>query len=437
MNSSFFIARRFLSTITKEKNIATMLIISSISIIISTFSLALIMAIMNGFQQATSTIMQGIHSDITIEAPLNANGSRGFLNFEKINDILIKEFPLLIAHATPIAHHHAIIQKSIKKSKNNGKREKNTTAQDISHVVLIEGIDPENDTQTRSLIRMITKNINKKDKLFPENSVCIGKALAQDLSIPEDLNNQKTPQAFIDLLFAQATNSKDDALHFEKTTVSVSGTFTIGIDDFDQAVVFCSLETFASLFPEIGISQIGVKLQPGIDATKAVALLKQRFNLEIMSWQELYPALLDAQKLEKSAMLLILFLVACIASVTGIALLLMYLFHQQTTLALFAAMGMRMQQLRIIFTIIAITITFLSTLVGLSCAALASWIIQTYQLIPLPDVYYVQYVPAHMDMQTVLLVICLMNIVGLVTSWLTTGRIKTMNLALLLKQGGH
>lgn len=434
VNSSLFIASRFLRTITKEKNIATMLIISGMSIIISTFALALIMAIMNGFQQATSTIIQGIHSDITIEAPVRTDGSRGFLNFEKIDALLKEEFPFTIASATPIAHYHVIIQQH-KKTNSLKNTTPIETYQDISHVVLIEGIAPERDAQTRSLMSTISKNLSTKIADFPENSLSIGKALAHDLHITqEDIKNNN---ADVDLLFAQTTNSNDATLHFEKITVSVSGIFTTGIDDFDQTVIFCSLETFDALFPDNGIDQIGLKLCPNVDRSQALAQLKKRFNLEIMSWQELYPALLDAQKLEKSAMILILLLVACIASVTGISLLLMYLFHQQTTLAILSAMGMPMQQLRTIFTIISLVITLTATIAGILLASLVSWLIETYHLIPLPDVYYVTYVPAHMDVQIIFLVMGIMNIVSLITSWLTTGRIKRMNLAHLLKQSGN
>lgn len=382
---------------------------------------------MNGFQTATLTIIQGIHSDLTIEAPLSRTGSRGFLNFNTINNVLTKEFSHIISSATPIARHHAIIQKySPKKGKQH-----TSVGHDISHVVLIEGISPATELHTRSLLTKISPKSDQEGLLFAPHSVRIGKTLAQELALSEE-SLQKN-DARVNLLFAQTT-TPDKTISFDTATVVVQGTFTTGIDDFDQNVIFCSMETFEELFPEIGMSHIGIKLHPSVDPRDAQRQLQQRFNLDIISWQELYPALLDAQKLEQSAMMLILLLVACMASVTGIALLAMYLFHQQTTLAIFLAMGMRIRQLRAIFTLIALMLTLAATTIGLLLATAASWVLETYRLIPLPTVYYVEYVPAHMNGFIIILVLILMNGVSLITSWLTTGRIKNMNRALLLKQ---
>lgn len=406
MKRSLFIARRFLQAITHEKTIAAMLTICGTSITISTCALALIMAIMNGFQYATTRSLQGIHSDITMQAPAGRA-----IDFKKINATLHKEFPHLVEHATPIAYHHAILQTK--------------AVQDISHVVVIQGIDPVHDAQTRSLMQMLNKKNSASSQLtIPENSLVVGNVLAQELNIK--------PTETITLLFSNDHNGDGD-LSFEKTKSAVSNLFTSGIDEFDHGVVFCTLTTFKKLFPDTGIAHIGIKLKPGVDAAQAIAELKERFKLEMFSWQELYPALLDALKLERWAMFLILILVACIASITTIALLMMYMFHQKTTFALFTAMGMRTVQLRVIVTLVGVAITFIATMLGIVLATGISFILEQYKLIALPDIYYIGHVPAHMDLTTVILVICLMNGVSLITSWLTTGLIKKMNLAKLLK----
>lgn len=405
MNRSLFIARRFLQAITHEKTIAAMLSICGVSIVVSSCALALIMAIMNGFHYATTRSLQGIHSDVTMQAPAGRA-----INFKKINATLHKEFPHLVAHATPLAYHHAILQTK--------------AVQDISHVVVVQGIDPVHDNQTRSLMQMLNKNNTTTPFTIPEQSLAISTTLAEELGIQTNDN--------VTLLFSDDNGINGD-LSFEKSTIKVSTLFKSGIDEFDRGVVFCTLTTFKKLFPDTGVAQIGIKLQPGIDAAHAISELKQRFKLELFSWQELYPALLDALTLERWAMFLILILVACITSITTIALLMMYIFHQKTTFALFTAMGMRMLQLRVIVTLIGVSITLISTLFGILLATGMSFLLEHYKLITLPDIYYINHVPAHMDIMTVILVICLMNGVGLITSWLTTGLIQNMNLAKLLK----
>lgn len=403
MKRSLFIAWRFLQAITHENTITTMLTICGTSISVSTCALALIMAIMNGFQYATVRSLQGIHSDITIQAPAGKT-----IDFKKIYETLEKEFPHMVEHATPIAYHHAIIQTK--------------SVHDISHVIVIQGIDVPHDAKTRSVMQMLNKA--NKTQTINDQSIVMGSVLARELNIQ--------PKNVVSLLFT-TKSSTSRKLAFEKMKIPVSQLFTSGIDEFDHSVVFCTLATFKKLFPETDISEIGIKLKPGVDANKAITELKKRFKLELFSWQELYPALLDALKLERWAMFLILMLVAGITSITIVALLMMYIFHQKTTFAVFIAMGMRMRQLRLIVTLIGVAITFVATLIGILLAAGISFILEHYKLIALPDIYYIGHVPAQMSITTVVLVICLMNGVSLITSWFTTGLIKKMNVAKLLK----
>ena len=138
MHATFHIARRFLITLMHGKTLATMLMLCAISTCISIATCTLIAAIMNGFQEATLHALQGIHSDIILQTPAGTS-----LSFEKVNAVVTKEFSDVIAHATPIATQYAIIQTK----KNN----------DISHVIMMQGIDPKHDEKTRAVACMVKK----------------------------------------------------------------------------------------------------------------------------------------------------------------------------------------------------------------------------------------------------------------------------------------
>lgn len=400
----FFIAHRFLQNITKERHIASMLIICVMSIIFSTFALTLIIAIANGLQQATTQALQGFHSDCTIQAPAGTA-----LNFAKIAKTLHKECSTLVAHAAPVAYQHAILQKN--------------RSDDISHVVLVQGIDPQRDAQTRPALRLMHPT---NDALWRNNSVVIGATLARDLAIK--------PGDTINLLVPADEQDDNHSIQFSSTQVTISNMFTSGIEAMDERMIFCSLTTLQFLFPETGVTQINIRLQPGTSLADASKQLQQRLKLNVVAWRDLYPALLDALAVEHTAMLLIVFLVAVIASIATVALLMMYSVHQQQSIALLIAMGMRLRDIRTLFTLIGVTITSCATVVGILFACAASWLLEHYRLIRLPDVYYVDHVPAQMDISTALLVFSIMVFVSLITSWLATGQVKKMNLSLLLKR---
>ena len=67
----FFLARRILFTHVYQKSISTMTIICFVGIFIGSFALALVTAVMNGFEVAIHAKMQGIHSNIIIQSYKN------------------------------------------------------------------------------------------------------------------------------------------------------------------------------------------------------------------------------------------------------------------------------------------------------------------------------------------------------------------------------
>lgn len=405
--ATIFIARRLLHGITRENNIATMLGICIASITLSTFCLTLIIAVANGLHHATTVAVQGFHSDCTLQA---ATGTE--LNFAAIHAVLQKEYGDSIAHASPISYQHAIIQKE--------------GSNDISHVVTLQGIDPVNDPLTRPPIRITTAHADTA--LWDNSSLVLGASLANALQV--------APGDLVTLIFSSSNDTSDDesAVEFSKTSGRVSALFTTGIEAVDERMVLCSLHTLTTLFLSAPITQINLKLTPLAQPTTLLPALERRFKLTAFAWQELYPALMDALALEQKAIFIIIALVALITSSATVALLLMYLMHQQSTLAVLRAMGMRMCRLRAIFTLIGTTITFFATSLGLILAALTSWLLEHYKLISLPDIYYINYLPARLDPTTLFLVASSMIFVSLLTNWWATGHIKKMNLTPLLKR---
>ena len=132
-------------------------------------------------------------------------------------------------------------------------------------------------------------------------------------------------------------------------------------------------------------------------------------------------------------MWLILMLVTLVASLTIIALLFMYAKHKIVDIALLKAMGMADSAIRELFLWIATLITCSATLCGILLAALCTWLLNTYPLIQLPDVYYVSHVPATLDMTIVAAVALFALFVSLCAGLFPNSSLQTMRISRILK----
>jgi len=157
---AFFLAQRIMLSHTYQKNISTMTIICFSGIFIGSFSLALITAIMNGFEVVIYEKMQGIHANLVIQT-YNNN-----INVDALTSVLSQEFPEVIA-SSPMATQHILLR--------TPNQSENTPI-----VGIIKGIDPLKETHTSSLSKKITHPSlkTKFSDLFQDNQIIIGKQMA-------------------------------------------------------------------------------------------------------------------------------------------------------------------------------------------------------------------------------------------------------------------
>lgn len=441
---STYLAWRFLWFKGKDKNISFMIKICFLSIFIGTFSLMLTLIIMNGFEKVTHEKMQGINAHIIISSP----GNR--LNYDELRPILQEEFPATIAQVSGNSTRHVIIDRN-----------------DTQSILIIRGFDVNHEEEVSTLASkiihptQITKPI--LPKLLQDNRVLIGHktAAAYKLQVGDKLN----------LLIPEAGGKKK--IFLNKKTVEVGGIFRIGIEDYDDKVLFSSLSFVNTLFDEQGVEHITIKLKPftppqifqfqdwreltsltwwkemAIKLSKRIKrlfipfnyeqavihLLQERFpHLAVYSWKDLYPDLVSSLVLEKYVMFFILALITLVAALNMISLLFMQIQSKLRDIAIIKTMGMANKPIRSIFLVIGMTITMLASTCGLGLAALIGYLLERYPFIRLPDVYYVEYLPARMDGDIFLCVFIATIILGFLATWIPAQRTKRINIAKVLRQ---
>lgn len=388
-----------------------MTIICFIGIFIGSFALAMVTAVMNGFEVAIHEKMQGIHANIIIQSHRNG------INIDVLTSILHKEFSE-IRSFSPMATHYVLL------------RSNSTAQEDTPLVAMIKGIDPTAEMNTSSLPQKMVKTLpqNSFEQLLNNNHIIIGKKLAQ-------YNNIALGDT-IELLFLRDGHIHGKKVTFDAQQAIVSGIFDTGIDEFDNGVVYCSLDFLEKLYPNIDIDQINVTIAPHIDEKKLIDKLHKRLGLDVYSWKDLYPSLVATLKLEKYVSFFILALILLVASMNIISLLFMQITQKRPDIAILKAMGMSQSSISSIFFIIGMTISCMASGLGLLTAVTASWFLQTYPFITLPDTYYVTQLPVAMNGEIICAVFCVVILFTFFATWLPIQRITYINISQVLRFEG-
>lgn len=407
-NISSLLAWRYVWAASEEKSIATMVKICFTGIAVGTFALALVTAVMRGFEYTIHTKMQNIHPQLMIRS------QSAELNVEKINAVIRQEFPEIIT-MSPMALEYGIVKSE----------ETDPT------VVLLKGIDPLFEAQVSALGKKIYGPNNVQLSLgdaIHDHHILIGKTLAQNLEL-----NFGDP---VEIFYTNINQASSNKLALESAPAIVGGFFDSGIEEFDNGVIFCSLPFLQSLFPDTGVTQINLKLTGEANEADVMNRLQTRLQLPVLSWKDLYPALVAALKLEKYAMFFILALITLVASMSIISLLFMQITQKRPDIAILRAMGTSNKVISRIFMLMGMGIALSATTVGLLLATLASWLLERYPFIQLPDAYYVSHLPAKMEPSIIIAVFITALILSFIATWLPTRSIRNINISHVLRFEG-
>jgi lipoprotein-releasing system permease protein len=404
---TLLIARRYLAGSRNEKNISLMIMICFIGICIGSFALALITSIMNGFEKVTYEKMQGIHAQITI-------ASRGEnLNVAEINNVLAKEFPEVVA-VSPSVLKQVIIQHT------------DHDDQPATTIGIMKGIDP----HTESAVSIVETKLVRPQKvplkdLLQGDGVLIGDKLAQQLGLAVGDS--------MSLLFSEGEQVRGNKIILNSTQVKVAGIFTIGIDEFDSNFLFGSLNLVEKIFPDAGPTQLSIKLKDGTAEQPLIHQLRERLNLEVYSWKDLYPALVAALKLDKYVSFFVLILITLVASMNVISLLFMLIVQKRVDIAILRAMGLSRGDINQIFFIIGLGIASVACLLGLFLAFIVGTFLDRYPFITLPDAYYVTQLPIRMEWYIFIAVFVVVILLSLCATFIAIHRTKKFNIAHILR----
>lgn len=338
----FLIAHRYLRSKRKEGFISVTAIFSFVGIMIGVATLIIVMSVMNGFRHELVNRILGINAHLTVYSR-----AQSIENYDEIASKVRKVAG--VKYINPIVEAQAMLSSSSKAAGG-----------------LIKGIRLE-DLQNKSLI---SQNIRAGDiaKLQERNNVIIGSAVAQNMHL-------RIGDA-LKIISAETNDSLLGAIPRVKS-YKVAGVFESGMYEYDSSTVFMNFDMAQIHFKypqKASAIEIFVDDATKLDEVKSqvFSVLADYPSLYFVDWQQSNASFIDALKVERTVMFLILTLIILVAAFNIISSMIMLVKDKNKNIALLRTMGMERGAILRIFLICGSSIGFVGTMFGFIIGVLFS-----------------------------------------------------------------
>ena len=384
-----FIALRYLKSRKKRRGISFNTVISIGGVTLGVMALIIVLSVMSGFHEDLRNKILGVNAHVVV---LNAGG---FIDsYKKDIEKLIKEKH--IKGASPFVLGQVMI-----------------THKGRAQGVYLRGIDPDYEVTTTTIGLHMKRGSLKV--LYQQNEdippIIIGKELSFILNAyMGDIVNVISPIQEIGPV----------GMLPKMRRFRVAGIFEIGMYEYDSSLALISLPE-AQSFLSMGQAVTGIELRlddifiaPNIREEIPQILGKGYYGRD---WMQMNRNLFSALKLEKFAMFIILILIILVASFNIISTLIMNVIEKEREIAILKAMGATSRGIMTIFVLQGLIIGVIGTIIGVFGGVLICYLISNYEIIKLPaDVYYLNHLPAKVNIVDVITVAGSAIIISLIST---------------------
>ncbi|MDD5746352.1 MAG: lipoprotein-releasing ABC transporter permease subunit [Candidatus Omnitrophica bacterium] len=356
MRYEFKVGLRYLLGRRKEKFISIISLISVVGVATGVATLIIVIGVMTGFDNELRDRIIGTSSHIVVDKLGGLDSNPEIMK-------TIAAVPEVVAVA-PFVNTQALLMD----------KEKLVS-------VVVRGIDQEREPRVTGIAKFVKQGALSVNN---GNQIIIGTILAQQLAL-----NVGDSVRLVTVGFAAGD------------TYTVSGVFSSDMYDYDSGVVFVSIKNAQALTDDRAmVSGISVKIKDAYKAERVKKAIQAKlgFPYYTRTWMDLNRNLFDALKLEKTAMFIILTLIVLVASLNIASTLIMMVMEKTKDIGILKAIGATNKSVRLIFTMVGMSIGGVGTLLGTAGGLLMAYLLKTYEFIKLPqDVYYISTLPVTIE----------------------------------------
>ena len=185
----------------------------------------------------------------------------------------------------------------------------------------------------------------------------------------------------------------------------VAGIFFTGMYEYDLKYVYVTLDSLDDFLDRgDAVDGIEIRVDNPDNADKYVEQISKLLGAKyrVQDWNTLNRSLFSALELEKIAMFLVLGIVILVASFSIVGNLIMVVVEKAREIALLKTLGASSFGVMQVFAIQGLLIGFIGTVLGVTTGLAACWAGKTFGIPLNPDVYYIDRMPVHVELGSVL-----------------------------------
>ncbi len=369
MGWQLFVSLRYLAAKRKEKFISIISLISILGVAVGVGALIIVISVMSGFDEDLKNKIIGTYSHIEVVSDYGVRPSREFTD-----RITKKDHVVAVSY---FLNGQAIIRK-----------------EGSVAGVIVKGINPADEVRVNNLGKYIKRG-NLQD--LKDEGIVLGSELANKLEVDVGSTISLVSPAFMNEKKARFSN----AFSVEGKNFKVAGIFTSGMYEYDSNLAYIDLNV-AQKFLEVGdvVTGLSIKVDDAFNVDSAKKVIKSELGpmYDVRTWFDLNRNLLEAIKLEKTVMFIILTLIVMVACFNIAGALIMTVIEKTKDIGILKAIGASNANIMAVFAMQGSFIGILGTALGACLGFTACWLLKTYKFINLPhDIYYLDKLPVKID----------------------------------------
>lgn len=422
-----FLAWRYLTAGQNSGFLRVVTRLTLLGIFIATFTLTIALMITLGFEKQIKDTLQGLSSDVVVMPT-----DQGLLDDGLVYNLSILKEANIIRDFSSVLINQLIMQ----------------NACDGYSAVAFKGVEPKsyvNVTRIKSKIRhqkYITNDM--VSSLLSNGYVIIGAGLASQLGIREG-------QLF-SVLVPKVGRWKVSLI---KKQLRVGLIMSVGFEDYDSGLIIGSKDVYKELYENDGetsllMLQVEDKSLDSSFCSKCFSKIKMFFidtkeqvvsrlknmlpNYKVLFWKELSPNLLASMSIEKIVAIIVVSLIILVGMINIVSLIYITIQIKRKDIAILLAMGATPSQLRTVFIKMGMFLSLMATVFAQGCAYVVGLLMQKYEIVRLPDIYYIQTVPVDLSFELFIFVFLFVNIVTYLAVRIPANMAANIVVAEVLKQ---
>ena len=391
----FLLLKRFLFSKKTDGYISIFSWFSIIGIMVGVATIIIVMSVMNGFRDEFTSRLLGINGHINIYSSTKEISIESIQSLKNLENNSISFFPLIETQGLLISNKD-------------------------SQGIYIRSYEREDLNNKKFLKDNIVRG-----KIYSKESeeIIIGYALANRLDLKI---NDKVKIAI----------PKSDKTIFGNIprfkTLIISGIFNIGMYEYDSNFIFSDpiITRKLLLLKEENFNQVEIETTNPNNVTEIQKIINKHLevannNLYSITWMQSNSSLINALKIEKNVMFLILTLIILVASMNIISGLIIFVKEKNKDIGILKTIGVSDLSIIKIFMSVGFTIGLIGTLSGAFFGIIFSLNIKSIQIflenlfntdLFAKEVYYLSSLPSRLDFLEVTFVVIISLIISIFSS---------------------